>query len=91
MAKQVINMGLVMALNPEYTEALVKGEQWALDHARLCDSINKGEPEGFRRKFDGNPHKWCGGSCPFKEGCVSCTLPDDPEMSRLNREDRNRD
>jgi len=85
MAKRLINTDLLLAMNPEYAQALGKGESWALEHAQLCDSLNKGEPEGFRRKFDGNYHKWCGGSCPFKEGCMTCALPENEEVTRDNK------
>lgn len=86
--KQVVDVDALLVLNPEYAQALWRGEQWALDHMRLCESLNAGEPEGFRRPFDGKPRKWCGGACPHDEGCVTCTLPDDPEMARLNRKHR---
>ena len=89
-AKQVVDIQGLLALNEEFAEALMKGEKWAIDHIRLCESLNAGEPEGFRRPFDGNPRKWCGGACPFDEGCVTCTLPEDPEMVRLNEESRRR-
>ncbi len=86
--KQVVNINALLALNPDYVEALSKGEKWALDHAKRCESLNAREPEGFRRPFDGKPHKWCGAACPFDEGCMMCTLPENPEVARLNREHR---
>lgn len=82
---QVINTALLHALNPEYAEALAKGERWALEHARQVESINRREPEGMRRKFDGKPRKWCGGACTSPEGCVVCTLPENNEMAHFNR------
>lgn len=87
--KKVVDIDGLLVANPEYFEALLKGEQWAVDHMSMCESLNRGEPEGYRRKFDGKAHKWCGESCPFPEGCMMCTLPDDPEMARLNRKIRN--
>jgi ATP-dependent protease ClpP protease subunit len=84
--KPIVDMWLLQALNPEYTKALWRGEKWALDHAKRCESLNAGEPEGFRRPFDGKPRKWCGAACTSPEGCVMCTLPENPEMARLNRE-----
>lgn len=81
----VIDIKALLELNPDYERALWNGERWALDHMKTCESINAGEPEGFRRPFDGTPRKWCGGACPFSEGCIMCTLPEDPEMARFNR------
>ncbi|MBY0472911.1 ATP-dependent Clp protease proteolytic subunit [Patescibacteria group bacterium] len=89
MTKKVVDTDALLALNPEYAVALMRGERWALEHALRCKSLNDGEPEGFRRPFDGNPRKWCGGACPFKEGCVTCTLPEDAEMTRFNRQPEN--
>ena len=79
MARQVVNTQALLALNPEYAEALARGEPWALKHAERVESINTGEPEGMRRKFDGKKRKWCGNSCPHKSGCVVCTLPENQE------------
>ena len=84
--KKVVDTDALLALNPEYAQALMRGEKWALDHMSLCESLNRGEPEGFRRPFDGTPRKWCGAACPFDEGCVTCALPENPEMARSNRE-----
>lgn len=75
---------MLEALNPEYAEAIARGEPWALKHAERVRSLNAGEPEGMRRNFDGKKRKWCGGSCPFKDGCVVCTLKDDPKVARAN-------
>ena len=85
MARQVVNTAALLALNPEYAEALARGESWALKYQERCNSLNRGEPEGMRREFDGRKRKWCGGSCPFKDGCVVCTLEDNPEVARRNR------
>ena len=82
---QVVNMGLLLALNPEYARALARREPWAVEHSKRSESLNLGEPEGYRRPFDGTSKKWCGGSCPFPEGCIMCTLPEDPGMTRRNR------
>lgn len=81
-----INTSLLQELNPEYAKALARGEPWALKHAGQCESINRGEPEGARRQFDGKPRKWCGGSCPNKKGCITCALPENHDVARLNRE-----
>ena len=86
MSRQVVNTAALLALNPEYAEALARGEPWAVKHAGQVDSFNSGEPEGMRRKFDGKKRKWCGASCPFKNGCVTCTLEDKPEIARQNRQ-----
>jgi len=85
MGRFMINQSALLAANPEYAEALARGESWALKHAGQVDSFNSGEPEGMRRKFDGKPRKWCGGSCPHKNGCVTCTLEDRPEIARQHR------
>lgn len=85
MARQVVNTQALLALNPEYAEALAKGEPWALKHAEMCRSLNAGEPEGMRRQFTGEYKRWCGAACPNEEGCITCTLPDNPEAARDNR------
>ncbi len=85
---KVVHIEALLALNPEYAEALARGEGWALSHMSLCESLNRGEHEGFRRPFDGKPRKWCGAACTSPEGCVTCTLPENPEMARSNREER---
>lgn len=80
-----IDMGRLMALNPAYAEAIAKGEPWALKHAERVRSLNAGEPEGMRRDFDGKPKKWCGSSCPHEEGCIVCTLSENPDVAREHR------
>ena len=76
---------LLMAMNPDYAEAVARGERWALERAGTMGSLARGEPEGYRRKFDGKPRKWCGAACPARSGCITCTLPDNPDMARQNR------
>ncbi|MGH7141571.1 MAG: hypothetical protein ACREGH_02990 [Minisyncoccia bacterium] len=83
--RQVVDMQGLLAANPEYAQALARGEPWALKHAQRCESLNSGEPEEFRRPIDGKPRKWCGGACPYKEGCITCALPEDHQMARFNR------
>ncbi len=85
MARFQINTAALMALNPEYAKAVARGELWALRHQEQCRSLNAGEPEGMRRKFTGEYKKWCGGSCPYEKGCITCTLPDRPDVARENR------
>ena len=84
-----INTAALIALNPEYVEAVAKGDPWALKHAERCRSLNAGEPEGMRRNFDGKPRKWCGAACSSPEGCVVCTLPENPEIAREDRRYKN--
>lgn len=84
-----IDIDAVLAANEGLCDALANGEPWALKHIERLNSINRGEPEGFRREFDGNPRKWCGGACPFDEGCVTCTLPENPEVARNVRRYKN--
>jgi ATP-dependent protease ClpP protease subunit len=84
--KQIVDTQSLLTLNPDLVTALYRGEKWALEHMRLCESLNAEEPEGFRRPFDGIPRKWCGGSCPSAEGCVVCTLPEDDEFAKYLRE-----
>jgi len=85
MSQQIINTALLHALNPEYVEAIAKGEPWALKHAARVDSLNNGDPEGMRRPFDGTRKKWCGAACTHKKGCVTCTLPENPQVAQDNR------
>lgn len=84
--KLVIDLNTLFALNADFAEAVARCEPWAMRHLQICQSINRGEPEGYRRPFDGKPRKWCGDACPFDEGCVSCTLPENPRVARENRE-----
>ena len=85
MSSQIINTSLLLRLNPKYAEAIARGESWAIKHAMGADSINRGEPESMRREFDGKPRKWCGSSCGHTEGCVMCTLSENPEIARSHR------
>ncbi|MEK7604848.1 MAG: hypothetical protein AAB442_03580 [Patescibacteria group bacterium] len=82
---QIINTALLHALNPDYADAIARGEPWAIKHAMRVDSINRGEPERMRREFDGQPRKWCGEACGSPEGCIVCTLPEKPDVARTNR------
>lgn len=85
MPRLMFNNDALMAANPEYAEALARGEPWALKHAQRMQSLSSGEPEGFRRNFDGTQRKWCGAACPFEGGCITCTLPENPEQAQRNR------
>lgn len=86
MGQQHINTELLYALNPEYEQAIARGEPWALKHAGLVESINSGEPEGMRREFDGKRRKWCGAACSHKEGCVTCTMSENTEVVQSHRQ-----
>jgi len=88
MARFIVNTAVLMAANPEYAQALARGEPWALKHAERCRSLNAGESEGMRREFTGEYRRWCGGSCPYEKGCITCTLQDKPETARENRRHR---
>ena len=81
--RQVINTGLLKALNPEYAEALARGEPWALKHAERVESINTGEPEGMRRKFDGKKRKWCGTLVPTRAVASSALFQKTKRMHSL--------
>ena len=83
--RPIINTALLHALNPEYAQAVARGDRWALQHAERVRSINAGEPEGSRRQFDGKPRRWCGAACTAENGCITCTLPEDHEQGRRNR------
>ena len=83
--RTIVNIDGLLAANPEFVRALGAGESWAIRHLRICESLNGGEPEGFRRPFDGIPRRWCGEACDSDNGCVMCTLPEDPEIARLHR------
>lgn len=85
MPRHMIDVEMLKQLNPEYAQALARGEPWALKHAEQCRSLNAGEPEEMRRKFDGKPRKWCGEACSSPNGCVVCTLPENAEVARENR------
>ena len=85
MQRQIVNFQGLLDANPEFAEALFKGEAWALAHPQRCRSLNSGESEASRRQFDGKPHKWCGASCAYKEGCIVYTLE---ESSQLVQETR---
>ncbi len=87
--RKVVDTDALRALNPEYEQALWRGEPWARNHARIAESLNDGEPEGFRREFDGKPRKWCGAACESPEGCITCTLPENPALVQTLRKMRN--
>ena len=76
---------ILMELNPEFKEAVHRGETWAIQHADTVSALDggRGQLTGRRhperaRKEDGKPHHFCNG-CSDKEGCVSCDLDDLPE------------
>jgi hypothetical protein len=83
--KSVVDTDALLRLNPRFAEAFVRSEDWALKHMRTVESLNAAEPEGFRRPFDGTPRKWCGAACDSEEGCVVCTLSENPDLARENR------
>jgi hypothetical protein len=73
------------AMNPEFAEALARGEKWALKHA---DAVNGLDGKATRRhperafKEDGVTRKnWCG-SCASKLGCMVCDLDGDHMVSK---------
>ena len=74
MAKQVVNIPLLLRMNPDLEKAAYRGEAWALKHLSGCDQLNQGNYFVFEREPDGNPRRWCSG-CPFEEGCITCHLP----------------
>ncbi len=63
----------LLAANEDFRKAYNNGEQWALDHARQVENLDRGmmHPE---RHFTDKPKRHCS-RCPFKEGCISCDLP----------------
>ncbi len=78
-------LDLVMQLNPEFAEALAKGERWAVRHAEAIKGIDGLSSRQFpERDFedDGTKKNWCG-SCPFAEGCMVCDLPYDHGMKGM--------
>ncbi len=81
-----VNINALLALNEDFVKALMKGEAWAINHMRICESLNAGESEGFRRPFDGTSQKWCGEACPYDKGCMMCTLPENTEVADYNNE-----
>ncbi len=72
-------LSVTMEMNPEFAEALARGEPWALKYAEssrgLDGKASRRHPERAHRE-DGLPHNWCG-VCPDAEGCVMCDL-DEP-------------
>lgn len=83
--RKVVNTDALLALNPDFEKAVWNGEPWAVERMRLAESLNNGEPEGMRRPFDGKPRKWCGAACSAPEGCITCTLPENPELVQMLR------
>jgi len=74
-----------MQANPEFAEALGKGEAWAVKQA---DAIRGIDGESYRRHperaftEDGVTRRnWCG-SCPFEGGCVCCDLDGDHKLTK---------
>jgi hypothetical protein len=68
----------VMAMNPDFAEALADGKPWAVDRAESIRGIDGRASRTFpdrSRREDGKPRNWCG-SCPHIEGCVCCDLPE---------------
>lgn len=70
-------LNALMAMNPEFAQALARGEDWALKQA---DSVRGIDGQSFRRhperahQEDGHTRRnWCGG-CSDPEGCVTCDL-----------------
>jgi len=68
---------LLMQLNPEFAEALARGERWAIMRADAVEGLDgrasRAHPERAFRE-DGQRRNWCG-QCPSKQGCVQCDLP----------------
>lgn len=68
----------VLAMNPEFAEALARGEAWAVLHAECVRGVDGQASRTFPERTqheDGKPRNWCG-SCPHAEGCVTCDLPE---------------
>ncbi len=70
-------LNALIAMNPDFREALERGEDWALKHA---DSVRGIDGQSIRRhperahQEDGHTRRnWCGG-CSDPEGCVTCDL-----------------
>lgn len=77
-------LNTVMQLNPEFAEALARGESWALKYA---DAVKGIDGEASRRhperafEEDGKRRNWCG-SCSHKKGCVVCDLDSDHTVTK---------
>jgi len=69
-----------MALNPEFTEALARGEPWAVKYADASNGLDgtatRRHPERAFKEDGITRRNWCG-RCPSKKGCVMCDLDDD--------------
>lgn len=72
-------LSVTMRMNPEFAEALARGEKWALDYAdssRALDGVSfRRHPERAHHE-DGKPRNWCG-ACAHVNGCIVCDL-DEP-------------
>lgn len=77
-------LAMLLALNEEFADAYRRGEKWALDRVQAVaelDNPTRRFPE--RDQYtDGLKRNWCG-SCPFRDGCMECDLPHNPEMKGM--------
>lgn len=69
---------MLRVLNPEFAQAEMRGDRWAMRHADTVRGIDgkasRIHPERAMKE-DGRPRNWCG-SCVHPEGCVTCDLSD---------------
>ena len=78
-------LDLLIALNPEYAEALRRGDSWAVKHAEVVKGLdgnaNRRHPERTLKEDGETRRNWCG-HCSAKKGCVMCDLDDNPDLPK---------
>jgi hypothetical protein len=81
----------VLAMEPDFAEALRKGEKWAIQQAEMIRGIdgkaNRRFPERARKEDGHTGRNWCG-TCPHEGGCIMCDLPGDHAVTKLGRKFR---
>jgi hypothetical protein len=73
-------------MNPDFAQAEMRGEKWAVDQAEMVRGIDRKASRQFPERThlaDGKPRNWCG-TCLHPEGCISCDLPPMDHRIRKN-------
>jgi hypothetical protein len=68
----------LMAMEPEFAEALANLEPWAVQHADILNGMDglpttRRHPERNLQQNGVTRRNWCG-TCASKQGCVTCDL-----------------
>jgi hypothetical protein len=78
-------LNLIMAMNPEFAEALTRGEKWAVRHADALNGLDgnasRRHPERAFEEDGITRRNWCG-SCSSKRGCITCDLDGDHRATK---------